>query len=96
MKAKSLNSNYCFVLRQGKYFYLWCGNNSTGDQREMAKNFIGKDFEIIMENKEPDSFWGDLGGKTSYINVKFYDSDDDNRPARLFQLSTATGNFKCK
>lgn len=61
----------------------------------MAKNFVGKDFEIILENKEQDNFWRDIGGKESYTTIKFYDSDDDSRPARLFQLSTATGTFKC-
>lgn len=49
VKASSLNSNYCFVLRRGKRSYIWCGSNSTGDQREMAKGFAGKDFELILE-----------------------------------------------
>lgn len=50
-KASSLNSNSCFVLKRGKRSYIWCGNNSTGDQREMAKGFVGKDCELILEGK---------------------------------------------
>lgn len=48
-KASSLNSNYCFVLRKAKRYYVWSGLNSTGDQREMAKHFTGKDFELVLE-----------------------------------------------
>lgn len=48
-KASSLNSNYCYVLRKYKHYYIWCGSYSTGDQREMAKGFVGKDFELVLE-----------------------------------------------
>lgn len=48
-KASSLNSNCCFVLRRGKRSYVWCGSNSTGDQRELAKGFVGKDCELVLE-----------------------------------------------
>lgn len=41
-------------------------------------------------------FWNDIGGRALYNEFKFYDSEDDSRPARLFQLSTATGNFKAE
>lgn len=54
-KATSLNSNYCFVLRKLKRYYVWSGLNSTGDQREMAKHFTGKDFELVLEGKQINS-----------------------------------------
>lgn len=47
--VSSLDSNSCFVFRRGKKYYVWCGNYSTGDQREMAKGFAGKDFELLLE-----------------------------------------------
>lgn len=47
--ASSLNSNYCYVLKKNKHYYIWCGSHSTGDQREMSKGYIGKDSEILLE-----------------------------------------------
>lgn len=82
-KASSLDSNSCFVIRRGKRYYIWCGNYSTGDQREVAKGFAGKDFEIILEGKEKDDFFGLLGGKVAYL-TEMARKDYDPRPPRLF------------
>lgn len=49
VKVSVFDSNYCFVLRRSKKAYVWCGTYSTGDQREMAKGFAGKDFDIVLE-----------------------------------------------
>lgn len=51
VKASVFNSNHCFVLKRSKKSYVWCGTYSTGDQREMAKAFAGKDFDIVLEGK---------------------------------------------
>ncbi|XP_017769751.1 PREDICTED: villin-1 isoform X2 [Nicrophorus vespilloides] len=95
-KANALNSNYCFVLKKGKHYFIWCGNTSTGDQREMAKHFTGKDFEIILEGKEPNEFWDLLGGKTAYTTSKMLSVDGLQKPARLFQCSSGSGKFRAE
>ncbi|CAH0556416.1 unnamed protein product [Brassicogethes aeneus] len=92
-KALSLNSNYCFVMKRGKRAHVWCGNYSTGDQREMAKLFAGKDFELVLEGKEKDDFFSLIGGKTAY-NTQLMKNDYDARTPRLFNCNTNTNNFK--
>ncbi|ERL83940.1 hypothetical protein D910_01384 [Dendroctonus ponderosae] len=81
--VSSLNSNSCFVFRRGKKYYVWCGNYSTGDQREMAKGFAGKDFELLLEGKEKSDFFTFLGGPGSYQS-QMVRNDFDIRPPRLF------------
>ncbi|KRT83941.1 hypothetical protein AMK59_927 [Oryctes borbonicus] len=93
-KATSLNSNYCFVLRKVKRYYVWSGLNSTGDQREMAKHFTGKDFELILEGKEPQEFWDLLGGKQIYITNKSSQDEHDFKNPRLFNCSITSEKFK--
>lgn len=86
-KASVLNSNFCYVLKRGKRSFIWCGTNSTGDQREMAKGFAGKDFELILEGKEREQFWDLLGGKATYVTEKILIKSDETRIPRLFYFS---------
>ncbi|KAI4464752.1 villin [Holotrichia oblita] len=95
-KASSLNSNYCFVLRKLKRYYVWSGLNSTGDQREMAKHFTGKDFELVLEGKEPQEFWELLGGKQAFVTNKITQDDDDLKNPRLFNCSIMKEKFKAE
>lgn len=81
-----LNSNYCFVLKRGKHSYIWCGQYSTGDQKEMAKLFAGKDFEIMLESKEKENFFEMLGGKMQYA-TQLKKHVSDVRQARLFNCT---------
>ncbi|KAL1494852.1 hypothetical protein ABEB36_010371 [Hypothenemus hampei] len=81
--ASALDSNSCFVLRRGKKYYVWCGNYSTGDQREMAKGFAGKDFELLLEGKDKEEFYALLGGRKPYF-TQMIRNDFDPRPPRLF------------
>lgn len=92
-KATSLNSNYCFVLKRGKKAHVWCGNYSTGDQREMAKLFSGKDFELVLEGKEKDDFFNLLNGRSHYF-THLIKNDFDPRPARLFYCTNTANSFK--
>ncbi|XP_019873520.1 advillin isoform X2 [Aethina tumida] len=92
-KASSLNSNYCFVIKRGKKSHVWCGNYSTGDQREMAKLFAGKDFELVLEGKEKDDFFNLIGGKAPYA-TQLIKNDADPRLPRLFNCSSSLNNFK--
>ncbi|KAK5646235.1 hypothetical protein RI129_004699 [Pyrocoelia pectoralis] len=95
-KASSLNSNYCYVFKKRKHYYIWCGSFSTGDQREMSKGFIGKDFSILMEGKESSNFWEDLGGKTPYQTAKIPNDDENLRLPRLFKCATVNGKFNAE
>ncbi|KAF5274961.1 hypothetical protein FQR65_LT04304 [Abscondita terminalis] len=93
-KAANLNSNFCYVLKKRKHYYIWCGGYTTGDQREMAKGFVGKDFVILMEGKESQAFWDDLGGKTIYTTSKSVSDFNNHRIPRLFQCNTDHGSLK--
>ncbi|KAK4879724.1 hypothetical protein RN001_007870 [Aquatica leii] len=93
-KAANLNSNYCYVLKKRKHYYIWCGGYTTGDQRESAKGFVGKDFVILMEGKESQNFWDDLGGKTTYNSSKLVNYCNNHRIPRLFQCNSTNGLLK--
>ncbi|XP_050309860.1 villin-like protein quail [Anthonomus grandis grandis] len=86
-KASSLDSNSCFVLRRGKKSFVWCGNYSTGDQREMAKGFAGKDFELLLEGKEKEEFFTYLGGPGNYP-TQMVRNEYDPKPPRLFYCNS--------
>ncbi|KAF7268409.1 hypothetical protein GWI33_018470 [Rhynchophorus ferrugineus] len=87
-KTSSLDSNSCFILRRGKKYYVWCGNYSTGDQREIAKGFAGKDFELTLEGKEKEDFFNLLGGQMPY-KTQMIKNIYDKKPARLFFCKTS-------
>ncbi|XP_030768126.1 advillin-like isoform X3 [Sitophilus oryzae] len=91
LESSSLDSNCCFVLRRGKKYFVWCGNYSTGDQREIAKGFAGKDFELTLEGKEKEDFFNLLGGRMSY-STRMVRNDQDKKPARLFFCTPSQTN----
>lgn len=45
---------------------------------------------------ESAEFWYALGGKGEYTSTKLLEEINEAMPARLFQCSTASGNFKGK
>ncbi|KAJ8952266.1 hypothetical protein NQ318_007433 [Aromia moschata] len=92
---KGKGTDYDVKPFRGKKAYVWSGNYSTGDQREMAKGFAGKDFELILEGKEKDDFFNLLGGRSSY-NTQMARNDSDPRPPRLFHCNSVNGNFNGK
>ncbi|RZC39580.1 advillin [Asbolus verrucosus] len=94
-KASHLNSNYCYVLKRGKHAFIWCGHYSTGDQREMAKLFAGKDFELVLEGKEKSEFFDMLGGRAVYA-TQLIRNDGDVRPPRLFHCSKINGLLRAE
>lgn len=51
MRASSLDTNYCFVLRKNTHYYIWCGINTTIGNREIAKAFAGRNAKLIVEGK---------------------------------------------
>uniref|UniRef100_W8C0S3 Villin-like protein quail n=1 Tax=Ceratitis capitata TaxID=7213 RepID=W8C0S3_CERCA len=54
----TMNSKECYVVKTS-HVWVWCGQSSTGDAREMAKN-IGTllgECSLVVEGKEPREFW---------------------------------------
>lgn len=50
MTAASLNSNNLFKLKRRTY-YLWCGRFTSGDQRELAKEYLPHDYVMVYEGR---------------------------------------------
>ena len=78
--AASLNSNDVFVLLTPHEGYLWYGKGCSGDERELAKELANRvaprfadDFEKVLENKEPDTFWKLLGGQGEYSSSHYFE-----------------------
>ncbi|XP_049830670.1 villin-1 isoform X1 [Schistocerca gregaria] len=97
LRAASLNSNDVFVLKNHADTFVWCGKGATGDEREMAKkiaDFVSKgDYTLVYEGQEKPDFWEAIGGKEEYANDKRLTEPNETFPARLFQLSNASGKF---
>lgn len=53
-----LSPKDCFVIKSHGV-WVWCGQGSTGDAREVAKNIGGifGEYTLVMESKEPEEFW---------------------------------------
>lgn len=55
----------CYILKADLDIWVWCGQCSTGDSREMAKliaSMIGE-AELVMEGNETDEFFQSVGEK---------------------------------
>lgn len=61
-------SQDCFVLKtSNRELWVWCGQSSTGDSREMAKSIgssIGE-YTLVVESSEPEEFWTALNEKSA-------------------------------
>lgn len=59
-KSANLSSKDCLVLNsENEDVWVWCGQSSTGDKREVAKsigNLVGE-YSLALESSEPDEFW---------------------------------------
>ncbi|KAL1458347.1 hypothetical protein WDU94_008506, partial [Cyamophila willieti] len=97
MSASCLNSNDVFILKKEKVYFIWCGKGSTGDERDVAKQIAKRiskdDCSVVCEGQEKDDFWTAIGGKAEYASSEKLANADDQIPARLFQISNATGRF---
>ncbi|XP_005179741.1 villin-like protein quail isoform X2 [Musca domestica] len=54
----SMSAKECFVVKS-QHVWVWCGQSSTGDARELAKNIgalLGES-SLVLEGKEPKEFW---------------------------------------
>lgn len=60
-------SRDCLVLKtSADDVWVWCGQSSTGDTREIAKSIgamVAGEYQLALECNEPDSFWACLPDK---------------------------------
>ncbi|XP_020812284.1 villin-like protein quail isoform X1 [Drosophila serrata] len=54
----SISSKDCYVIKTN-HVWVWCGQSSTGDAREMAKSVGGMlgESSLVLEGKETKEFW---------------------------------------
>lgn len=98
--AQSLNSSDVFVLHNPHACFIWVGKGSIGDEKECAREVLRRisksdDADLIMEGKEPQTFWQMLGGKADYGDAKqiWGEEESGEHQARLFHCSNASGRF---
>ncbi|KAK8633179.1 hypothetical protein V6N13_014027 [Hibiscus sabdariffa] len=92
-----LNSTECFLLQSENAIFLWQGNQSTNEQKQLASKIAaflkpGVPVKNSREGKESNSFWLALGGKRSYTSEKA--SFGSARDPHLFTFSFKKGKFE--
>lgn len=73
-------SQDCFVIKTtGREIWVWCGNSSTGDSREIAKSIGASlgEYTLVVESNEPEEFWSALSEKVA-LNFKRIRSNSTN------------------
>ncbi|XP_055634484.1 villin-like protein quail isoform X1 [Toxorhynchites rutilus septentrionalis] len=56
----------CYILKApDNEIWIWCGQYSTGDSREMAKSIASNlgEYNLVMESNETDQFFSSVGEK---------------------------------
>ncbi|GMI79643.1 villin 2 [Hibiscus trionum] len=89
-----LNSTECFLLQSENTIFLWQGNQSTNEQKQLATKIAsilkpGVSVKNSREGKESNSFWLALGGKRDYTTEKA--SFGNPRDPHLFTFSLKKG-----
>lgn len=100
----SFSCKECVILKCYDSLWVWCGQKSTGDAREVAKSIGGTlgDYTLIMESSEPEEFWNCL---PDHLECKFrnvsscaegrtFDINIEKSRVRLYVCSFAQGIIK--
>ena len=95
-KASSLYSGDAFILLTPDVVFEWAGVGCNDVEKSSASEIseiLKADRKVvaISEGEETEEFWSFLGGKGEYVTELV--GDAENRPARLFQCTNATGTF---
>jgi advillin len=93
----AINSEDCFVVLTRSDAFCFKGKHSTPDEKILADNVTtilakGRTIIDVHEHDEPTAFWDALGGKVEYDACGV--GEEPTKDARLFKLSTETGDFK--
>lgn len=71
LRASSLDSGGVFILFSATSTVVWCGGKSTGDARQASRRLAPRNAPLIIESKEDEGFWAELGGNIVHgDNVK--------------------------
>ncbi|XP_076291847.1 villin like protein quail isoform X2 [Lasioglossum baleicum] len=65
LRSSSLDSSGVFILFSDMPV-VWCGGKSTGDARQASRRLAPRNALLMIENKEDNDFWEELGGKGTY------------------------------
>uniref|UniRef100_A0A8D9B6V5 Advillin n=1 Tax=Cacopsylla melanoneura TaxID=428564 RepID=A0A8D9B6V5_9HEMI len=78
------------IILKDDYIVLCSKGPPGGKPNRIAKNY---DYSVVCEGQEKDDFWSAIGGKEEYASSEKLANADEQLPARLFQISNATGRF---
>eukprot|EP00250_Pteridium_aquilinum_P015439 c22578_g1_i1 orf=686-3496(-) len=97
LDAESLNSSYCYILKNNASLFIWNGNSSTPEEHLLAVKMAeflkpGTTPKILKEGSESATFWNPLGGKKSHSN--FRESKETGKDPRLFACSLVKGKLE--
>ncbi|XP_011201765.2 villin-like protein quail isoform X1 [Bactrocera dorsalis] len=87
----TMSGKECYVVKTS-HIWVWCGQSSTGDAREMAKN-IGSllgECSLVVEGKEPKEFWRSL---TTYMSQPLINGSISSGSSNGSSTSPLNGSF---
>ncbi|XP_059094950.1 gelsolin, cytoplasmic-like isoform X1 [Tigriopus californicus] len=89
-KAASLNSDDTFILETPSKTFIWKGQGTSDDEKEIARGMIevvspGREVDEVEEGSETEAFWAGLGGQGDYD--KGFNMNSPNLEPRLFHVS---------
>lgn len=87
----TMSGKECYVVKTS-HVWVWCGQSSTGDAREMAKN-IGSllgECSLVVEGKEPKEFWRSL---TTYMSQPLINGSISSGSSNGSSTSPLNGSF---
>lgn len=86
----SMSSKECYVVKS-QHVWVWCGQSSTGDARELAKNIgalLGES-SLVLENKEPKEFWRSV---TNLMNQSLISNGMNQQSLSPSSCNTSNGS----
>lgn len=85
LRSSSLHSSGVFILFSDMPV-VWCGGRSTGDARQASRRLAPRNAPLMIENKEDNDFWTELGGNKFTRLQSFYNF-------KLFVINSYMENF---
>uniref|UniRef100_A0A6P4FDP0 Villin-like protein quail isoform X1 n=1 Tax=Drosophila rhopaloa TaxID=1041015 RepID=A0A6P4FDP0_DRORH len=87
----SISSKDCYVIKTS-HVWVWCGQSSTGDAREMAKSvgaLLGEN-SLVLEGKESKEFWQSVA---MYFNQTLVINGNGNSCSSSTSSSSGAGSM---
>ncbi|XP_043500182.1 villin-1 isoform X1 [Polistes fuscatus] len=89
-RSSSLDSSGVFILFSSSPV-VWCGVRSTGDARQASRRLAPKNAPLVLEGKEGNDFWAELGGCGTY-STEVAESEEEQEK-HLFRCQTEGNIF---